>query len=805
MADAPNTSSYILESADTADLPNSRTLNPASASGGIRIQDSGAGGALSIDTVGNLSALNAYATNGLMAYNSAGSPVFSGKTIMGSSSINVVNGNGVSGNPTLSVIDDTSIQQINLQLNTASDQAGTTAATDSTLNLIAGTGVSIGITPNGTYNRADITISAPASVIPNPLPVNQGGTGRQTLTANAILLGAGTSPIASVGPLTNGQLIVGSTGNVPVATTLTAGAGIQITNAAGSITITNTGGGGGSGLTSVGLTSDRSTAVITGSPLTSNGAINIEIPNWATVAAAADTSIQMQNSNLAFLGSMDFAYGNAGDTIILQGTPNSMPPGIKITQGLTLDVGIIYDNFFNPIGGTGTAGQVLALVSNPSGSNPGTPQALHWVNAGGGGGGVPYTTTPATNLQVGNATNLGTGAVNNVIFSPTAYGSLTGEENTFVGSTAGATLTTGGSNTFIGFGAGNGITVGGGNTAIGYETGPITGSSNGCIFIGNEAQADVANLVNAILMGDQSRISVSDACVIGNEQDQMVLGIGTKSPNSNAQIHLSQAGGSPTPSAIIIESMTGSDVDFYTSPAGLPANSLYFAQGNISNAASVPLMATGSSVKMGGVALYNTETLVSGVYPVGAVPYTANSAPNYLNFSAAPTTDGTYGFGLEISAGNISPHWFTAPASVSELAASVAFIGQSTPQPPPTQLTSYIAFPDPTAPDNPTEFELPFDFTLGNSFRIVGLNPYGWVLSTALGSGITQKIVYNDQVVTGDNATLAGIQCDPVYATSPAAEYLSTSIELVYAKLQDDGAQVWVIYAGQGVIDLFQS
>jgi hypothetical protein len=47
-----------------------------------------------------------------------------------------------------------------------------------------------------------------------------------------------------VGQLTNGQLLIGSTGAAPVAATLTAGANISITNGAGNITIAATGPGG---------------------------------------------------------------------------------------------------------------------------------------------------------------------------------------------------------------------------------------------------------------------------------------------------------------------------------------------------------------------------------------------------------------------------------------------------------------------------------------------------------------------------------------------------------------------------------
>lgn len=57
---------------------------------------------------------------------------------------------------------------------------------------------------------------------------------------------AGTTTTAvwtpSIGQLTNGQLLIGSTGNPPVQTTLTAGSNISILNTAGAITISTSGG-----------------------------------------------------------------------------------------------------------------------------------------------------------------------------------------------------------------------------------------------------------------------------------------------------------------------------------------------------------------------------------------------------------------------------------------------------------------------------------------------------------------------------------------------------------------------------------
>lgn len=71
-----------------------------------------------------------------------------------------------------------------------------------------------------------------------PLPVSLGGTLRTSLTDGAILVGDGTSAVEMIGPLTDGQLIIGDTSGVsPVASALTAGTGITITNGAGSIEI----------------------------------------------------------------------------------------------------------------------------------------------------------------------------------------------------------------------------------------------------------------------------------------------------------------------------------------------------------------------------------------------------------------------------------------------------------------------------------------------------------------------------------------------------------------------------------------
>lgn len=58
-----------------------------------------------------------------------------------------------------------------------------------------------------------------------------------TVTQYSPLVGGAANAITSLGPLTNGQLLIGSTGANPVAATITPGAGVSITNGAGSITL----------------------------------------------------------------------------------------------------------------------------------------------------------------------------------------------------------------------------------------------------------------------------------------------------------------------------------------------------------------------------------------------------------------------------------------------------------------------------------------------------------------------------------------------------------------------------------------
>lgn len=104
-------------------------------------------------------------------------------------------------------------------------------------------------------------------------------TGAPAGTTGSVQYNAGNGALGGVGPLTNGQLVIGSTGNAPQAATLAGGNGITITNGPGAITISSASGAGSglysqvmsatpqSGWTGLSNWLNQSSATVTDSPV----------------------------------------------------------------------------------------------------------------------------------------------------------------------------------------------------------------------------------------------------------------------------------------------------------------------------------------------------------------------------------------------------------------------------------------------------------------------------------------------------------------------------------------------------------
>lgn len=193
----PNTTPFVLATPDSINLPGSRSL---AASGGLDVPDTGAGGKITVTTVGNLKDLNEFGTNGFVNYNSSSSPKFVPLTFQEGSGIAITNPNGQGGNPSFSVIPNTSLQQVQVQNNGGSvDQAAV-------INFVAGANTSIttGLVALP-FPHIDVTIAASTSFAPKTatyilktpdagLPDAQA---LNSLDAGILKVGAGTGVIST--------------------------------------------------------------------------------------------------------------------------------------------------------------------------------------------------------------------------------------------------------------------------------------------------------------------------------------------------------------------------------------------------------------------------------------------------------------------------------------------------------------------------------------------------------------------------------------------------------------------------------
>ena len=173
-----------------------------------------------------------------------------------------------------------------------------------------------------------------AAIPSTPISPTNGGTGISNPTAHTLPVAEGSSNFTFLGPLTNGQLLVGSTSADPVAAALTQGAGITITNGAGSITVALTtpvsstnGGTGVSNPTAHSLLVAEGASAMTALGSATNGQIPIGSTGADPVLATltAGTNVTVTNG--------------PGSVTIAAGSVTGTPPTITIkTSSFTANV-----------------------------------------------------------------------------------------------------------------------------------------------------------------------------------------------------------------------------------------------------------------------------------------------------------------------------------------------------------------------------------------------------------------------------------------------------------------------------------
>jgi len=352
MANAPSDSTYILVTPDSSNLPESRTLTADPFISQLQVVDGGPAGTIDIQPTLTLKSVTELNSAGLVAYD--GTFTVTPRTLTSINTLDITHGDGLTANPILDVIDDTSIQKVSIKLNN-----GAVVGSRSQLNLINGVGTSITAVDNAGNNAIDITISS----------FNAPDVGSFLLTSTIL----GHS--ANLGLLTSGILKIGVSGQIAspstatpnidylVPTTSLIQLGALNPSVSGSLIYTNA--------SSFNLLSPGvSTSVLT---------MQTGLPTWVTPTASTtqlSTCVAAQGRLIGATGSSwtTIAPGGAGTVLTMSGgntvwanptvtatttvlcqTATNLPPaGINLSAaGATLTIG------------TSSAGNVLHLENSP--------------------------------------------------------------------------------------------------------------------------------------------------------------------------------------------------------------------------------------------------------------------------------------------------------------------------------------------------------------------------------------------------------------------------------------------------------
>ena len=186
---------------------------------------------------------------------------------------------------------------------------------------VQATDSAVGVVELATNAEAIAGTDSQRAIVPASLAAKLGAQ-----TANAIAVGAGsTAAMSYIGPLTDGQVLIGSTGVAPAAATLTAGAGIAITNGAGSISISATG-----SSTWTSITANQTAAASTGYFVTAN-AVNVALPATSSVGDSFEVALAGGTSWTVTQGAgQQIFFGNISTTSGAGGSIQSTAAGDAI-------------------------------------------------------------------------------------------------------------------------------------------------------------------------------------------------------------------------------------------------------------------------------------------------------------------------------------------------------------------------------------------------------------------------------------------------------------------------------------------
>lgn len=354
-----------------------------------------------------------------------------------SNSVSITGGSitGVSGLGTVTSVDlaaGTGISVSGGPITTSGTITVTNTAPDQTVVLTAGTNVSItGTYPSFTINSTDQFVGTVTSVALSGGTTGLTVSGSPITTSGTITL-AGTLAVANGGTgqttFTNGQLLIGNTtGNTLTKATLTAGTNISITNGAGAITINST---------------DQFVGTVTSvSVVSANGLAGTVATDTTTPAITLSTSVS------------GIVKGNGTALSAAVAGTDYVAPGAITTSGLTMATARLLGR---TTAGTGaaeeiTVGSGLTLSAGTLTATGGGTGTVTSVDVSGGTTGLTFSGGPVTTsgtitmagtLAVGNGGTGATTLTGVVIGNGTsAFTTVTAPSGAIVGTTDTQTLT----------------------------------------------------------------------------------------------------------------------------------------------------------------------------------------------------------------------------------------------------------------------------------------------------------------------------------------------------------------------------
>lgn len=501
--------------------------------------------------------------------------------------------------------------------------SGSAIASGNILNVIGG----VGLTSTGFGNNLTINLDS-------PVVVANGGTGRTTLTVNAVLCGNATSIIGMTNQGTDGQVLIARTAAIPAFATITStGSTIAFTLGPNTLNM-ETGSAVAKSFTTNSGTATPSAGILSvvGSHgLNTSGATNI-------VTVAVNNTLTLGDLSAIAAGSSALTC-TTGDITITSGNFN-MPSTTSANVGVVEQNGnrfiFSYPDFRNTFVGVASANFTLTGVSNVAmGHNAfqSATSAAGCVCIGAGAGdsitsggstvaigfgalgsqqtGTLCTAVGTQALESNTASantacgyqclQLNTSGVQQSGFGHLALSGATGNNNSAFGFISGRFLTTGTDNCFFGNATASNAAL----TSASFNV--VIGSSSG----GSLTTSDSSNILilNSGTVGDNNRIRIGTQGTGSGQQSQCHLA-GVLNTVSGRVVKLTTPGAYPyttltTDYIILVDTSAARTI----TPLGSPVTgTVYVIKDSVGSAAANNITVTPSGKNIDGAASFVMNT-----------------------------------------------------------------------------------------------------------------------------------------------------------------------------------------------------